>query len=129
LREAVKPSSLRYRLLWGHRYGFVRAAMAHSAPLVPLAAIGADEMFDFVGNAYMRGQRWLRRRVPIPRPAHILSLPHRVRLRFVLGEPVLPTALPDEEHDASERRLRREVEGALHELFERELASRVGIQL
>src|SRR6185295_17511748 len=25
LRESLKPKDLRYRLLWGHRYGFVRA--------------------------------------------------------------------------------------------------------
>ncbi len=59
LREAVKPSALRYRLLWGDRVGFVRAAIRNQAPVVPLATLGGDEIFDFVGDAYARGRRWL----------------------------------------------------------------------
>src|SRR5258706_5185476 len=31
LREAVKPRELRYRLLWGNRFGFVKAAIRHGA--------------------------------------------------------------------------------------------------
>jgi 1-acyl-sn-glycerol-3-phosphate acyltransferase len=131
LREAVKPRELRYRLLWGHRYGFVRAAIRNQAPLVPLASIGADDLFDFVGNAYRRGERWLRRTgIPIPLPSRILPVPHLVRLRFVIGEPVTPLAPPEGANDkATVRRLRHEIEGALHEIIETELARRVGIEL
>jgi 1-acyl-sn-glycerol-3-phosphate acyltransferase len=129
LREAVKPRELRYRLLWGKRYGFVRAAVRNQTPIVPLASIGADDLFDFVGNAYRRGERWLRRSgIPIPLPLRILPIPHLVRLRFVLGEPIVPDAPPEKAGDEVVlRRLRREVEGALHELIENELARRAGI--
>jgi len=125
LREAMKPRDLRYRLVWGHRYGFVRAAMRNAAPLVPLAALGADDVFDLVGDAFARSRR-LRLPFPLPRPAHGLPIPHLRRLRFVVGEPI-PVGLPSEDPDARghvERRLRREVEGALHEIFEEELARR-----
>ncbi len=131
LREAVKPRELRYRLLWGHRYGFVRAALRNGAPMVPLASIGADDLFDFVGNAYRRGE-WLLRRtgIPVPLPSRILPVPHLVRLSFVLGEPVAPSAPPEMANDgATARRLRHEIEGALHELIEGELARRAGIEL
>jgi 1-acyl-sn-glycerol-3-phosphate acyltransferase len=129
LREAVKPRELRYRLLWGKRYGFVRAAVRNQTPMVPLASIGADDLFDFVGNAYRRGERWLRRSgIPIPLPLRILPIPHLVRLRFVLGEPIVPNAPPEKASDGVVlRRLRREVEGGLHELIENELARRAGI--
>lgn len=50
LCEAVKPHELRYRLLWGHRYGFVRAALRHGAPLVPVASLGADDIIHLVGD-------------------------------------------------------------------------------
>jgi 1-acyl-sn-glycerol-3-phosphate acyltransferase len=128
LREAVKPRELRYRLLWGHRYGFVRAAILHQAPIVPLASIGADDLFDFVGNAYRRGERLLRRSgIPLPLP---LPIPHRVHLRYVFGEPIRPSAPPEKADDyVAQRRFRREVEGALHEIIETELARRVGIDL
>jgi 1-acyl-sn-glycerol-3-phosphate acyltransferase len=131
LREAVKPRELRYRLLWGHRYGFVRTAIRNQAPLVPLASIGADDLFDFVGNAYRRGERLLRRSgIPIPLPSRILPIPHLVRLRFVFGEPILPRVPADQADDAvAVRGLRREVEGALHEIIETELARRAGFEV
>ena len=73
LREAVKPAALRYRLHWGKRFGFVRAAFHAQAPLVPLAGIGADELFDFEGDAFSRGRRWLGIDFPIPRPRYGLG--------------------------------------------------------
>ncbi len=130
LREAVKPKELRYRLLWGKRYGFVRAAIRNGAPLVPLAAIGGDDMWDFVGDAYARGRRWLKMDVPIPLPRRILPIPHRVHLKYVVGEPVVPAAAPDQESDpAVLRTTRLQIEGALHELIDTELAARAGISL
>lgn len=131
LREAVKPRELRYRLLWGHRHGFVRAAIRNQAPLVPLASIGADDLFDFVGNAYRRGERWLRRTgIPVPLPSRILPIPHLVRLCFAFGEPISPHAAAEVANDADAvRRLRHEVEGSLHELIENELARRAGIDV
>jgi 1-acyl-sn-glycerol-3-phosphate acyltransferase len=131
LREAVKPRELRYQLLWGHRYGFVRAALRNRAPLVPLASIGSDEVFDFVGNPYVRGLRWLGKAAfPIPLPARILPIPHLVKPHFVIGEVIPADSPPEAEHDFQHvRRVRREVEGALHELIEVELARRVGVEL
>lgn len=126
LREAMKPRELRYRLLWGHRYGFVRAALRNHAPLVPIAGLGADDLFNLVGNAFARARK-LHLPFPLPRPAHLVPVPHFRALRFVIGEPIpvddpSPDAAHDEEHHL--RRLRREVEGSIHEIFERELAAR-----
>lgn len=131
LREAVKPRGLRYRLLWGRRYGFVRAAIRNRAPMVPLASVGADDWFDFVGNAYVRGESWLHLKgIPVPLPSRILPIPHLVPLHFVVGEPIVPRFSPERHDDrAALRSMRREIEGALHELFEDELARRDGIEL
>lgn len=127
LREAVKPRELRYQLLWGRRYGFVDVAIRTSTPLVPLACVGADELFDFVGDAYARGKKWLRvEGIPIPFPSRILPIPHRVALRYAIGEPVSTEGV-DPADPVARRRLRREVEGALHELIEASLARRSGI--
>lgn len=129
LREALKPRELRYHLLWGSRYGFVSAAIRNGAPIVPLASLGADELFDLVGDAFARGEKWLHRPgIPIPRMSRIVPLPHRVPLRFVLGKPILPGAPADRANDADTlHRVRREVEGALHEIIENELAKRTGV--
>jgi 1-acyl-sn-glycerol-3-phosphate acyltransferase len=131
LRESVKPRELRYRLLWGNRYGFVRAAIRHRAPIIPVACIGADDLFDLVGDAFRRGERWLRRPgIPIPLPSRLVPIPRLVPLRFVIGEPIVPPPEPASENDRpTARRLRHEVEGALAELIAIELARRSGIQL
>lgn len=130
VREALKPRELRYRLLWGHRYGFIRAAIRNRAPIVPIASIGADEVFDLLGNAFLRGNRWLRGSgIPIPLTSRLLPIPHIVPIKFVVGEPIPPPAASSGSSEVLVKRLRREVEGALHELFEQELARRVGIPL
>jgi 1-acyl-sn-glycerol-3-phosphate acyltransferase len=130
LREALKPRELRYRLLWGHRYGFIRAAIRNHAPIVPLASLGADDLFDLVGDAYARARR-LGLPFPLPRPAHLyLPIARRSALRFVIGEPIPIDVPPSAATQAPVvRRLRREVEGALHEIFEERLARRAGFPI
>jgi 1-acyl-sn-glycerol-3-phosphate acyltransferase len=129
LREAMKPHVLSYRLLWGHRYGFVRAAIANRTPIVPLACVGADDVFDLVGDAFERGRRWTGMRFPIPRPSWGLPIPHRVALRYVFGEPVMPLEHACSDDETSVKRLRHEVEGALQELLDEELARRAGVSV
>jgi 1-acyl-sn-glycerol-3-phosphate acyltransferase len=129
MREAIKPRELRYHLVWGHRYGFVRTAIRTRSPLVPVACVGADEMFDLIGDAGARGRRWLGRLgLPLPRPAGLFPVPHFRHLRYVIGEPIEPPACAEADH-ATLKRVRREVAGALHELIEEELAHRAGIDL
>ncbi len=126
LRESMKPRELRYRLIWGKRYGFVRAAMRNRAPLVPLAAIGSDEVFDLVGDPFARGRRLFGFDFPVPRPAWGLPIVHRSHLRYVIGEPIAAERLPAEDEDAAVRRIRREVRGAIEEILDDELAARAG---
>lgn len=126
LREAMKPPEMRYRLLWGQRYGFVRSAIRCHAPLVPVAGIGADEVFDLVGDAYARGRRWLHRDdVPIPRLRARVHHPH---LSYVIGEPIEAAILPGETEEMATHRIRREVRGALEELIDDGLARRLGLR-
>lgn len=128
LREAVKPQELRYRLLWGKRFGFVRAAMRSEAPLVPIAGIGPDEWFDLVGDSFARGRRWLGVDLPLPRPRWGLPILHAHKPSYVIGAPVSSTPLPGEDEGAATRRIRREVRGALEELIDEALAARVAPQ-
>ncbi len=131
LRESMKPRELRYRLLWGHRYGFVRTAIANGAPVVPLACVGADEILDLVGNPFDRGKRWLGRfAFPIPRPWAGVPIVHRVALRYAIGDPIHLSATPEEADDPRVlRRCRHEIAGALHELIDVELARRAGFDV
>ena len=126
LRESLKPRELRYRLLWGHRYGFIRAAIRNRTPICPLAVLGSDELFDLVGDAQTRGQRWLGRfALPLPLPTRLRLLPRGVHLRYVVGKPITLPARPDEADDPEVlRSCRYLVETALQELIDSELARR-----
>ncbi len=129
LREAVKPAALRYRLLWGHRYGFIKAALRNDAEVVPLALFGGDELFDFMGNPYERGRRWFQHPDwPIPLPHRILPIPHRVRFRLIFGEPLRLFGTPEQAEDPQVLRYARYViKGALQDLLDTELSRRVGL--
>ncbi len=45
-REVYKRRDQRYELLWGQRTGFARMAIAAGCPIVPFAAVGAEDRFD-----------------------------------------------------------------------------------
>jgi 1-acyl-sn-glycerol-3-phosphate acyltransferase len=47
-REVNKRRGERYRLMWKERIGFARLAIEHRYPIVPFAAVGAEEMLDVV---------------------------------------------------------------------------------
>jgi len=50
-REVFKRKGEQYRLLWGDRTGFVRLAIEHGYPIVPFAAVGAEECYDILLDA------------------------------------------------------------------------------
>ena len=50
-REVFKHKGEKYCLLWGDRMGFARLAIEHGYPIVPFAAVGAEECFDIVLDA------------------------------------------------------------------------------
>ncbi len=128
LRESMKPHELKYRLLWGTRYGFVHAAIRNRVPIVPIASLGADDIFDLKGNAFARS-RTLHLPFPLPRPRHFVPIVHRASIRYVICDPI-PMPVVDMDDTASvdvvARRLRREIEGAIHEVFEEALSHACG---
>jgi 1-acyl-sn-glycerol-3-phosphate acyltransferase len=50
-REVFKHRGEKYCLLWGDRMGFARLAIEEGYPIVPFAAVGAEECFDIVLDA------------------------------------------------------------------------------
>ena len=47
-REVFKHKREKYRLIWKERVGFVRLAVQFGYPIVPLAAVGAEECYDIL---------------------------------------------------------------------------------
>jgi len=50
-REVAKRRGERYQLLWKDRVGFARMAIRHGVPIVPFAAVGAEDAWDIVADA------------------------------------------------------------------------------
>ncbi|WP_245677867.1 lysophospholipid acyltransferase family protein [Nocardia acidivorans] len=47
-REAMRGKGQKYQLLWEGRTGFARMAIATGAPIVPIAMVGGDDIYDII---------------------------------------------------------------------------------
>jgi 1-acyl-sn-glycerol-3-phosphate acyltransferase len=91
--EVFKRRGQKYQLLWKERLGFARLAIEFGYPIVPFAAVGAEEMYDVVADDATPGYRQvsalMKRLVgvplpPEPRGAGPTLLPRPERLPSVL---------------------------------------------
>ena len=122
--EVFKQRGQKYQLLWKERLGFARLAIEFGYPIVPFAAIGADDMYDVVTDRdtpVVGPVSNLMKRlsgVPLPllvRGAGPTLLPRPERLYFGFGQPSDSTRFDgrhDDDDDAA-RALRDEVRAAV----------------
>lgn len=104
--DALKPFSERHRITFAGRTGFIRTALQHQVPIVPVVSVGAHETLYVLNDGaklakLLRINRWLRvKSVPLtlsfPFGLTIASvptipLPSKLRLKVLppieLGEP------------------------------------------
>lgn len=100
--DSWKLSSEKYRLQWGQRAGFARVAMRAGVPIIPIAAIGIDEMYDVVAREPVVGRTILgspRYDLPIALGAYGTPIPRRVPQRYLVQSPIDTTGDPDHEGD------------------------------
>jgi 1-acyl-sn-glycerol-3-phosphate acyltransferase len=95
--EVFKGRGQNYQLIWRERLGFARLAIESGYPIVPFAAVGAEEMLQVVVDRDMpiaaQISALMRRLVglplpPIPRGIGLTPLPRPERLYFWFGQPV-----------------------------------------
>jgi 1-acyl-sn-glycerol-3-phosphate acyltransferase len=93
-REVFKRKGEKYRLLWEGRTGFARLAIEYGYPIVPVAAVGAEECYDIVLDAgdILRFLPPLRRlprseeMPPLVRGIGLSMLPRPQRFYFHFGQ-------------------------------------------
>ncbi len=142
-REVNKRRGEKYQLMWKERVGFARLAIEHGYPIVPFAAVGADDMLDIVidedNPVYAHFTELVRKLTgwPMQPLAHGIGptlLPHPERLYFWFGEPIETTRLKGRQDvDQAARgvrdRVRRSVEdGIAFLLAERDSDPRRGLR-
>lgn len=145
-REVNKRKGEKYKLIWKERLGFARLAVDHGYPIVPFAAVGAEDMVDVIVDEnnplYAKFTKLVRKTTgwpmqPLVRGIGITPIPRPQRLYFWFGEPVDTAGVSyDEEHQSELRevrdRVKSEVEGGIDFLLgererdpDRGLASRL----
>jgi 1-acyl-sn-glycerol-3-phosphate acyltransferase len=95
-REVFKRRGQRYRLLWEGRTGFARLAIEFGHPIVPFAAVGADDCYDVLVDAgdlrrLVPALRWVPRSdeaPPLVRGIGPTMLPRPQRFYFHFGAPI-----------------------------------------
>jgi 1-acyl-sn-glycerol-3-phosphate acyltransferase len=121
-REVFKRKGEKYHLLWGNRLGFVRLAIEHGYPILPFAAVGAEECYDILVDAgdLLRLVPVLRRLPradeipPLVRGLGMSALPRPERFYFHFGQPIETAHLTGlETHDRLCAAVRDEVRAAV----------------
>lgn len=93
-REGCRSFRHRYELDWGDRTGFIRLALRHRLPVVPIAAHGVDDCYIGLNDGYRWGKRL---GVPAGLPAWLglglgglwpMALPLPVRITTYIGDPI-----------------------------------------
>lgn len=130
-REVAKRKGEQYKLTWKTRTGFARMAIQHQYPIIPVAALGADEAYDVVIDAYdvMRNPlgRWLLNRpairaqtrngdvlMPIVKGIGPTLIPRPEKFWFSFGKPISPAAFIGKEQDKEQVwQLRKQVMEAI----------------
>jgi 1-acyl-sn-glycerol-3-phosphate acyltransferase len=122
-REVNKQRGQRYQLLWRERIGFARLAIEQAYPIVPFAAVGAEEMLDILvdettpvvgefGRAYEKVLGFPPPR--IVRGVGLTPIPRPERLYFWFDEPVETARFGGRRDDtAAAKELRDEVKQAI----------------
>jgi 1-acyl-sn-glycerol-3-phosphate acyltransferase len=100
--DSFKLSSEKHRLQWGARKGFAKVAMRAKVPIIPVCALGIDDMFTILGR-----EKWLGRRlfgsvrydIPIAFGRFGLPIPRRRPQRFIVLPPIETEGDPENPDD------------------------------
>jgi 1-acyl-sn-glycerol-3-phosphate acyltransferase len=131
-REVMKHKNEKYKLIWKERIGFARLAIQHGVPIVPLASVGVEDMFEIVADAEdilrspvgdvlralgVTAQPWFRHGEvlpPLTRGTGPAGLPRLERQYFLFGPPIDTTRFGGRHDDRDAcLALRREVQTAI----------------
>ncbi len=101
-REALKSPHERYRLKWGHSYGFVRLALRAQVPVILHMCIGNDDTYRVLGRLPFSGLFMGHRKYELPLWLGWGPLPRPVKLDYYFSDPI---QLEGEPKDADDQAL------------------------
>ncbi|MCX6116510.1 MAG: lysophospholipid acyltransferase family protein, partial [Proteobacteria bacterium] len=95
MREALRPSSERYKIIWDRRKGFAKLAIETRCPVVLAACPAADELYD-IAPSYITAWAYKTFKVPVffAKGLGFSLIPKPIRLTHFLSEPIYPPEKP-----------------------------------
>jgi 1-acyl-sn-glycerol-3-phosphate acyltransferase len=95
MRESLRPSTEKHKIIWAKRKGFIKLSIESGAPIILAACPGADDLYDIFPSHITA---WAYRTFKIPvffaKGAGISPLPKPVKLTHYLSEPMFPPTMP-----------------------------------
>lgn len=91
MRESLRPSTERYKVIWDNRKGFIRLAIETSTPIILAACPSADDLYD-VFPSHVTAWAYKTLKVPLffAKGLGYSPLPKPARLTHYLSEPIVP---------------------------------------
>ncbi len=123
-REGCRSFRHRYAIDWGNRTGYLRLALRHGIPIIPIAASGIDDGYLGLNDGYHLGKRvGMPGGLPLwlgigPLGLWPLSPPFPVKIRQVIGEPITPSGSIDPDDPVALSALHRRVGRAVQDLLD-----------
>lgn len=104
MREALRPSSDKYRIIWNRRKGFVKLAIETGVPIVLAACPSADDLYD-VAPSHLTVWAYKTLRIPLffAKGLGFTAIPKPVKLTHYLSEPLHPPAFSTDASILSQR--------------------------
>ena len=121
--DSFKTKDQRHRLQWGTRAGFAKVAMRSKVPIVPVAGLGIDDMYEIVAREHWIGRALFgskRYDLPIALGAYGTPVPKRNPQHFVVLPPIDTSGDPESEGDVE--RVRAQTYDAIDERLREERA-------
>lgn len=91
MREALRPSTERYQILWEKRTGFIKLALKTRTPIIIAACPKADDLYDVYSSPFTK---WAYRNFKIPlffaRGIGPTPIPRPVKLIHFLSQAIVP---------------------------------------
>jgi len=116
-REALRPSTQRYRPLWYDRFGWARLALKAQVPVIVAGCPAADRIYTVYDSQLTRSvYRRTRWPLPIARGWGPTAIPRPVKITGYVSAPMQPPAAPPTDTDAL-RAFHRDVVDAMVELL------------
>lgn len=107
--------------LYEFRRGFVRAAMATQAPIVPVAIVGGEEANPALGTLKLSDRLF---RLPLPRVRNVLPYPVKWRISFLKPIPMKRYGAKDAANTALVHKIAADVQDLIQDEIEVQLRKR-----